>query len=109
MDERDPEKRGEKEHFFDRHAPGWDKETEEDNQDEVRALIEETGISAGDTVVEPGCGTGLISRLILEKAGKKGRLCGVDISNKMLDEARAKGLGPRASFLHSEASSMPFD
>lgn len=47
-------------------------------------------LSKNDTVVELGCGTGSNFSLVLEKIGPKGKLIGVDITDKMLDEARKK-------------------
>jgi demethylmenaquinone methyltransferase/2-methoxy-6-polyprenyl-1,4-benzoquinol methylase len=44
-------------------------------------------LSKGDTVVELGCGTGLNFPLILDVIGPEGKLIGVDITDKMLDQA----------------------
>jgi len=47
-------------------------------------------LSKGDTVVELGCGTGLNFPLILEKIGPEGKLIGVDLTDKMLDQTRKR-------------------
>ena len=47
-------------------------------------------LSKGDTVVELGCGTGLNFSLILDAIGSEGKLIGVDITDKMLDQARIR-------------------
>lgn len=47
-------------------------------------------LSKGDTVVELGCGTGLNFSLVLQKIGPKDKLIGVDITDKMLDQARKR-------------------
>ncbi len=47
-------------------------------------------LSKGDTVVELGCGTGLNFPLILEAIGQEGKLIGVDLVDKMLDQARKR-------------------
>ena len=47
-------------------------------------------LSKGDTVVELGCGTGLNFSLILDVIGSEGKLIGVDITDKMLDQARIR-------------------
>lgn len=47
-------------------------------------------LSKGDTVVELGCGTGLNFPLILDVIGPEGKLIGVDITDKMLDQARIR-------------------
>ena len=95
-----------KQKFFDRHASGWDS-GEACRKEEIRALVKSLGLKPGDTVVEPGCGTGVISRFILEQIGESGRLYGLDISQEMLDQARAKGFAANASFHHADAAGMP--
>lgn len=47
-------------------------------------------LSNGDTVVELGCGTGLNFPLVLDKIGIKGKIIGVDITDKMLEEAQKR-------------------
>jgi demethylmenaquinone methyltransferase/2-methoxy-6-polyprenyl-1,4-benzoquinol methylase len=47
-------------------------------------------LSKGDCVVELGCGTGLNFALILDAIGSEGKLIGVDITDKMLDQARIR-------------------
>lgn len=43
-----------------------------------------------DVVVELGCGTGLNFQRVLEKIGPKGKLIGVDITEKMLEVAKKR-------------------
>ena len=45
------------------------------------------GISAGDEVVDIGCGTGLTTREAA-RAAAPGRVVGVDVSERMLERAR---------------------
>jgi len=52
----------------------------------VRAL----NLKPGDTVVEIGCGTGLNFPLLREEVGPGGRIIGVDLTDKMLERARAR-------------------
>jgi demethylmenaquinone methyltransferase/2-methoxy-6-polyprenyl-1,4-benzoquinol methylase len=47
-------------------------------------------LSKGDFVVELGCGTGLNFPLVLEAIGPEGKLIGVDITDKMLDQAKIR-------------------
>ena len=50
-------------------------------------------LSKGDIVVELGCGTGLNFPLDLDVIGPDGKLIGVDITDKMLDQARKRVKG----------------
>ncbi len=52
--------------------------------------INALNLKQGDTVVELGCGTGLNFKRVLEKIGPKGRLIGVDITEKMLEKAKKR-------------------
>ncbi len=47
-------------------------------------------LQPGDTVVELGCGTGLNLAYLQAAVGPEGRIIGVDLTDRMLDEARAR-------------------
>lgn len=55
-----------------------------------RLAIRTMELRRGDTVVEIGCGTGLNFALLEDKLGGEGRIIGVDISEAMLEQARAR-------------------
>ncbi len=44
----------------------------------------------GQTVLEPGCGTGRLTRILAERVGPNGRVLAIDISPKMVQAARDK-------------------
>ncbi|HLA41585.1 MAG TPA: methyltransferase domain-containing protein [Candidatus Glassbacteria bacterium] len=97
----------EKQKFFDRHAQAWDEENRLE-QDKLAELVGELGLAPGDVVVEPGCGTGLVSSLILKIIGESGRLLAADVSRLMLEQAEKKHLFPNVSFQHADAGRLPF-
>ena len=47
-------------------------------------------LNRGDTVVEIGCGTGLNFSLLQEVIGPKGKIIGVDLTDKMLEQAQQR-------------------
>jgi demethylmenaquinone methyltransferase/2-methoxy-6-polyprenyl-1,4-benzoquinol methylase len=55
-----------------------------------RQVIEALALRPGDTVVEIGCGTGLNFALLEQAIGREGRIIGVDISEAMLERAKAR-------------------
>ncbi len=55
-----------------------------------RKVVEELALRPGDTVVEIGCGTGLNFALLEQAIGGEGRIIGVDISEAMLERAKAR-------------------
>ncbi|MFH1070070.1 MAG: methyltransferase domain-containing protein [Candidatus Glassbacteria bacterium] len=98
---------GGKRKFFDRHAEGWE-EGNCGDQAGYEELVRALGLAAGDTVVEPGCGTGLVSSLILNIIGPSGRLFATDISSHMLTQAEKKNLPANVSFHLADAACLPF-
>ena len=54
-----------------------------------RMAVSALQLQRGDTVVEVGCGTGLNFDLLQKAVGPSGRIIGIDISEAMLERARA--------------------
>lgn len=59
-------------------------------QNWYRFLINISEIKPGDKVLDVGAGTGEITLLLAEKAGREGAVFGLDLSNEMLCIAREK-------------------
>jgi ubiquinone/menaquinone biosynthesis C-methylase UbiE len=78
----------------------------------VRTLIEETQLHPGETVLEVGCGTGVLDRWLTRHTGGKNRIIGVDINRYLLQEARAltrkEGLEGAIEFREGNAEALPF-
>lgn len=55
-----------------------------------RRAVEALDASPGDTVYDLGCGTGLLFEHLVRAVGPTGRVVGVDLSEGMLDVARAR-------------------
>jgi demethylmenaquinone methyltransferase/2-methoxy-6-polyprenyl-1,4-benzoquinol methylase len=55
-----------------------------------RIAVDALDLQIGDTVVEVGCGTGLNFQLLERRIGHSGRVIGFDISEAMLEHARAR-------------------
>ncbi len=79
----------------------------------TRALLEMAPLRPGARVLDVGCGTGASTLLLLEAAGSRGRVVGVDISLGMLKKAHARV--PGAVFVQADACRLdavlrgPFD
>ncbi|MFY9779054.1 MAG: class I SAM-dependent methyltransferase [Candidatus Baltobacteraceae bacterium] len=70
---------------------------------ELFDVLFEAGLAAGERVVDVGCGTGLVTEELVRRGC---RLSGVDLSEPMLERARARV--PQASFLTAAAEALPF-
>src|SRR6266853_6474778 len=53
-------------------------------------LLARSGVAAGESVLEIGCGTGAATVLFADAVGKRGRVFGIDISEPMLAGARKR-------------------
>ncbi|NBV21657.1 MAG: methyltransferase domain-containing protein [Proteobacteria bacterium] len=70
-----------------------------------RRALERAGLRPGMDALDVACGTGAVTRAMLEVQAGKGRVCGVDPSEGMLAEARKS---VAAEFHVGHAESLPF-
>jgi trans-aconitate 2-methyltransferase len=68
--------------------------------DWARAVIDRLALRGHETVLDAGCGSGRVTRLLLERL-PQGRVIGVDTSPSMIEKAR-DALDDRAEFLVSD-------
>ncbi len=77
-----------------------------------REAMTRARVSAGERVLDVGCGCGQTTLELAERAGLEGRVLGVDLSQPMLAEARARaerGSGPAPDFLQADAQVHAFE
>ncbi len=55
----------------------------------TEGVLERAAIRPGDRVLDVACGTGVLAIAAADKAGKEGRVTGIDLSEKMVEAARA--------------------
>ncbi len=65
-------------------------------------------IRRGDTVLEVGCGTGVVLRDLVPLVGRGGRLAGVDPSRAMVTAARRLCRGIGINVRHGDGAKLPF-
>jgi SAM-dependent methyltransferase len=70
-------------------------------------IIEAAGVEDGDSVLEVGCGTGVLTREVIKRVGSNGSITGLDLSESMLGVARS--ICPDADFQQGNAMDLPFD
>jgi SAM-dependent methyltransferase len=93
-----------------RHG-GWDVEeflaTGTEAVDQVKAVLDEAGLSLGDKVLDFGCGAGRLSNAL---AAHVKEVVGVDIAQSMVDEAnRINQFPERVGFVAYDGHRLPFD
>jgi ubiquinone/menaquinone biosynthesis C-methylase UbiE len=92
------------ERTFDRIAPQWDSMRGPDSLAPFEAALEAVEAPVTD-VLDLGTGTGSGAAIVVRRF-PDARLVGVDLSEEMLDRARANV--PGAEFRRADASSLPF-
>jgi trans-aconitate 2-methyltransferase len=77
-------------------------------EDWSRGVIDRLELRGDETVLDAGCGTGRVTRLLLERL-PDGRVIGVDASTQMIEKARQASLGDRAEFIVSDLLDLDLD
>jgi ubiquinone/menaquinone biosynthesis C-methylase UbiE len=72
-----------------------------------RRFLEFAEISDGERILDVGCGTGSLTRVLLESADVKS-IVGVDLADVYLESARQTIRDPRVDFKTGDVTSLPF-
>lgn len=72
----------------------------------AKRLTDLAGVGRGHTVLDVGCGTGVVARECAHRVGPTGEVIGLDISEEMLTVARR--VAPEIDWIQGEAGSLPF-
>ena len=76
--------------FFDRIAPTWDADEIRSTPERVTTILSRIGIRRGMRILDLGTGTGVLIPFLSQLTGPEGSVTGIDLSDGMLDRARAK-------------------
>ncbi len=93
--------------FYDRVAPEYDAWAGGLHGRGAAKLVDVTSPRRGDSVLDVGCGTGLVTHLLAESVGAKGSVVGIDLSARMLDLARPRARA-NTTFMAMAAEHMVF-
>jgi ubiquinone/menaquinone biosynthesis C-methylase UbiE len=92
---------------FDTLAPVWDARRDPVAFAPVAAALEELS-APPRRVLDLGTGTGSVARLVAERF-PEAEVTGVDLSERMIAEARAKTPGERIRYVVADAQRLPFE
>jgi ubiquinone/menaquinone biosynthesis C-methylase UbiE len=72
-------------------------------------FLNELNIKSGERVLDVGSGPGFLVRAISEKVGESGSVCGVDVSEFLLNVARARTTDQTGiEFVYGDATKLPY-
>ena len=94
--------------FFNQCAAGWDSGYTSTELARVKRLIERCRLGESEKLLEPGCGTGLITGYIARQV-PRGTVVAVDLSPEMLRYAKGAGLPKNVSFHLGDVHRFPFN
>lgn len=93
--------------YFDQLVPNWDREVTPERLECLSNIIKELDIKLGSHVLDIGSGTGILLPFLIEAVGGEGRIIALDLSAKMLHEAKAKGFQSIVDFVQADAAAIP--
>jgi len=94
--------------YFDSIAERWDGwEDLPALEARLAAGLERLGVGPDERVLDAGCGTGNLTRALLDRLSGSGRVLAVDLSPRMIDAARRKAPDPRADWLVADIRRLP--
>ncbi len=95
--------------FFDLRAGQWEQHCYPDEKrNRLQDLIRAFEVVSGECVLDLGTGPGILIPYLRERVGKKGRLCALDLSFPMVQQAAKKPLARRDMVLQADAQGIPF-
>jgi len=78
----------------------------------VRSVLDEVSLHPGDSILEVGCGSGVLSRWLAHRTHHANPIVALDLNDYLLREARAlaakEGLSKAISFRNGNAERLPF-
>jgi ubiquinone/menaquinone biosynthesis C-methylase UbiE len=77
--------------FFDRAAATWEATETAATRERLARLIRELGVRPGDSVLDVGCGAGILFPLLAVATGGLSPIVALDVSAEMLRRARSRG------------------
>lgn len=93
--------------FFNSLAEAWDDVTNHDPE-KIRYLLSQIDLKQMDSVLDVGCGTGILTPFLMELLGDEGKLTAIDLAENMIEKAKAKYKHLPVHFVQGDVTSHPF-
>lgn len=96
-----------KREFFDKEARGWNKRFHQEDQTEIKGLIDRWDIRPKDRILDLGTGNGILIPYLWEKVGETGTILALDFSWNMIREAARFANSTAVGFVNACAECLP--
>lgn len=73
----------------------------------MRQLLDRMDIQSGQKVIEPGCGVGRLTEILATIVGPEGKVFAFDLSPRMVERCRRRGLPPQVEVVCASATDIP--
>lgn len=93
--------------YFNERAAIWDEDIAEKDANKLERMARRLNIKPGSMVLDIGTGTGVFLPFILHATGAHGQIVALDIAEKMLRRAWAKGIGGNIDYLQADVTYLP--
>ncbi len=93
--------------YFNQLASKWDQMTPEETRARLPQLIDNLAIKPGDSILDVGCGTGILIPLLYKAAGEAGMIVSLDIAEEMLKQARNNDHPKSIHYIQADAAAIP--
>jgi len=91
--------------YFNRVAASWEAHS---LPSDLAPFLHRFGVRAGERILDIGCGTGCLTRLLMEMTGEDGCVVAADLSEHMLWRAKSAIQSPRVSYACTDACCLAF-
>lgn len=90
--------------IFNNLAEKWDEMAvlNHEQKKTIDYVLDYSNLSDSDYVLDVGCGTGVLAPYILKRIGCGGAVIGLDVSDKMIEQARKKFSDTRVKFIEGD-------
>ncbi|HEY91195.1 MAG TPA: class I SAM-dependent methyltransferase [Dehalococcoidia bacterium] len=95
--------------YFNERAAAWDKTVAEKDTRKPEHMAKRLGLEPGSTVLDIGTGTGVFLPYLLAMIGEKGRVVGLDVADRMLQQACRKEIRGVVHYVCGDIMTVPCD
>ncbi|MGI9862480.1 methyltransferase domain-containing protein [Moorella naiadis] len=94
--------------YFNSKAAIWDSLATPEERAKLETIVKGLHLAPGGTILDVGCGTGILIPYLLAAIGPAGRVVALDIAETMLKQAKNKGFPDNVEFICADVMAIPF-